>query len=80
MEEEIIEDKDWLYQMMKECLTDEEILILSLRRELFGCQKLTPAEIASVYGVARQWINELEDRAYRKLRKHCMEVGKDGRK
>ena len=61
---------------MKECLTEREQTVLSLRYGLSGQQPLPQREIAKKCGISRSYVSRIEKKALEKLRQRFEEAEK----
>ena len=58
-----------LYQVLGECLTEQERQVIQLRYGLNGKQPRRQREVAQITGISRSYVSRIEKRELEKLRK-----------
>ena len=69
------EDSVLVRRLVRECLTDREREIVTLRYGLGGRMPRTPREIAKKLGISRSYVSRIEKRALEKLEEAIGERG-----
>lgn len=65
----------WFGRLVRECLTDREREIVTLRYGLGGRMPRTQREIAKKLGISRSYVSRIEKRALEKLEEAIGERG-----
>lgn len=75
-EMELGENLKKMFRYLKECLTEREQKILTLRYGLATGEEVTQSEIGALLGISRSYVSRIEKKALEKLRKRFLQDSK----